>query len=285
MSETITEEIEDVKEETEASAVEENVPGWGDEPEAESTEPTDETEEESEDEVSEDEGVTEPESEEEETEKQEEMVPKAVLLKRLRKEKEKREQDVQEAVRKALADTKPNKESAKVEDQGYPEPPELTYDAETDRNNQAKYQQDLVKIELDKREAKAKATNEAKEKADFQEELGKKWEVYIEEDPEYAQILTDKINNEEDPVAVSQEVINIIHSEGFHVDKYIQQNPDKFLNKSPSIQILEVGKYLATKETKPSSKPVKKKKSKAPPPIKSVSKSGNSPVEDWNGWK
>ena len=127
-------------------------------------------------------------------------------------------------------------------------------------------------------------TREAEEKAIRQEELGKKWDSFVEEDEEYANLLTKKLESEEDPVKVSSGVIDVIYSEGFHVDKYIQMNPDKFANKPEAVQLIEVGKYLASREQPTSTKPVTKQKSKAPKPIKQTA-SGVGKSFDWGGWE
>lgn len=297
-------EIEDV--EVESSATDNN--GWDfveDEPaeadvsEAEETEveePEESEEAEAEAEVetedAEDSDNSESESEEEEeAEKEPELIKKEVFLSRLRKETMKRKA----AEAKLKAQESP-KEEKQEQQSGEPEFPALTYDAETDRQNQAKYYKDLAAYERKQLKEELALEDRKKQQAEREAADLRRIEEAKESDPEYRQALEDVFSDEEETEFVTsqmtQDLYEAIQEFGTPLEKYVLQNRHEVMPKLADLQgrsfDREIGRIMGRLEAAPTPKPAPKKpkqKSKAPPAIKQVTKGASKvqPVAD--GWK
>lgn len=234
------------------------------------------------------------ESESEEEEKEEaEPVKKdepRIPLSRLRKE----------IMKRKAAEAKLQKPEVKEKQEpqsGEPDFPALTYDAEVDRQNQAKYYKDLAAYERNQLKEELALEKRQIQQAEREAADLRRIEEAKESDPEYRQALEDVFSDEEETEFVTsqmtQDLYEAIQEFGTPLEKYVLQNRHELMPKLADLQgrsfDREIGRIMGRLEAAPEkTAPAPKKpkqKSKAPPAIKQVTKGTSKvqPVAD--GWK
>lgn len=223
---------------------------------------------------------SEPEPEPEPKPRKEPMIPYSRFkeVNEKRKELERKLQSKPDEAKNA--DSKPFPKRPKLKDFNYDED---AYEAALEKWEDEKFLGIIAEREAKREQERKKQEEEVRRK-----ELSKKWEEFVKEDEEYFNLVQEVVDSEEE-VLLPPKIQSAVHKHGFQLDKYILKNRAELIPQFEQMdddeQLVWVGQVLEKLKKEPLKEAQKQTKSKAPAPIKNVSKSGKIPEDDLLGWK
>lgn len=173
---------------------------------------------------------------------------------------------------------------------GPPKRPKLTYNEEEDQRNLDEYERKREEYVISQATKRIKREAEEAEERRRQEQEQERINKALESDPEYAELVREVVE-EGDAFfeQITPELGQAIREQGTDFEKYVLKNRNSVLpqlgNLSGVRLGLEIGKIVSSIQKPSAAKTVKKKESKAPPPINRKSKTKTVASVDVSGWR